>query len=112
MRLSGPIVDRAGDGDVLQGAGYMAEQAVVSGPLLAERHAGNGVAAAVKDAGKTGAPKADGDPLGPGHIQVRREAHRHIGPAGQLPAVDHTGKIQQFLRQTDLQGHFFADRGL
>ena len=42
VRLTGPIVDRAGDGDVLNGAGYIAEQAVVAGPLLLDRHSRNG----------------------------------------------------------------------
>ena len=56
VRLSGPIVDRAGDGDVLNGAGDIAEQTVVAGPLLLDRHSRNRVAAAVKPPRKLGLP--------------------------------------------------------
>lgn len=103
VEVPGQVLDGPGGGNILDRAADRAEQTVVPRPFLLDGQALDGVAAAVKEAGKFRLPQADGDPSEPGHIQVRRQAHGQVRPAGQVAVVDRVGEDRQILRQTDLQ---------
>ena len=113
MRVAGHIANLPGDGEVLHRPADSAEQPVVARPVLLERHAPDGVAAAVEHPRKEMSATADGDPLvQAAQVDVSGELHGQVILAVVPPLVDVLGKGQQILCRADQQDSLlFWQRG-